>query len=566
MNSWLGCSVESGVKVTRMGTVTQGTSAVEHVRAPGGAIADQFTELGYLSPIRVLSPRQCAQFLQAVTESNARPEDWEKGNAVSSRLFYEIATHPVLIETLTRLLGEDVMLWGASIITRRPGEIHPWHSDIESSFAPPGKTVSVWMGMQHTSRDSSLLVIPYSHRFGITVQEVRHRMGIGRAGATGEAVLEWARQQDTRCRLVQSEMTDGDALFFDGQIWHGSQNSSGQTRQALLLQYATPDVKIRIPDLNHLDWPFRQRKFRRPACMMVNGKAKSRVNRIVSAPVAGGGGESSPRLTGRICPFHVPLAPDNQKGWKPYHIFEGETDGLRYLSCHASVLNHGHRPHPPHAHSEEELLLLLAGEADLILPAEKAATGSERRRLRPGQFVYYPAHFAHTLETVSQNPASYMMFKWYSGSAEAGLPLRFGQFDFSDQLSHPNAEDGFRLRTLFEGPTEYLQNLHCHTSTLTPGAGYEPHTDAYDVAIIVLEGEIETLGGRASPHSVIFYRAGEPHGMHNPGEVVAKYIVFEFHGSRDGLLDEGSSLFAKLRNPRHVRRKVKHLVKRLIKR
>jgi hypothetical protein len=51
------------------------------------------------------------------------------------------------------------------------------------------------------------------------------------------------------------------------------------------------------------------------------------------------------------------------------------------------------------------------------------------------------------------------------------------------------------------------------------------------VAIIVLEGEVESLGKRVRPHSVIFYGAGEPHGMRNPGGSIARYAVFEFHGS-----------------------------------
>jgi hypothetical protein len=90
---------------------------------------------------------------------------------------------------------------------------------------------------------------------------------------------------------------------------------------------------------------------------------------------------------------------------------------------------------------------------------------------------------------------------------------------------------------VFEGPTRYLQRLQCHTSTLTPKAGYRAHRDPYDVAILVLEGEVETLGRRVSPHGLIFYATGKPHGMYNPGEVTAKYVVFEFQGRPNNLVD-----------------------------
>ena len=138
---------------------------------------DQFAAQGYAGPVRVLSAQECQRFLQAVGDPRRRPPlDWNKGHAASSRAFYEISTHPAIIEVVAALLGEDVMLWGASIQSRPPGAVHPWHSDIESSD-PSSKTVSVWIGIEHTTRDSSLLIIPYSHRFGVTVQEVRHQLG-----------------------------------------------------------------------------------------------------------------------------------------------------------------------------------------------------------------------------------------------------------------------------------------------------------------------------------------------------------------------------------------------------
>ncbi|HXM95834.1 MAG TPA: cupin domain-containing protein [Candidatus Dormibacteraeota bacterium] len=532
-------------------------------------ITSQITEKGYASPIRVLSAQECQRFLRAASNTrNGPPLDWDKGHAASSRVFYEISTHPAIIEVVATLLGGDVMLWGASIQSRAPCVIHPWHSDIES-LAPSGKTVSVWMGIEHTNPDSSMSIISYSHRFRVSVQELRYQFGRGRDETTDEDILRWARERDKRSDLVRLEMTDGQALFLDGQLWHSSNNLSSKTRRALLLQYATPDTMIRIPDYNYLDWPFHKFNLPKPACLMVRGSAKTGVNRIVSAPVAGSWG-SSPQLTNRVYPLHTPLPPDKDKGWKPYPIFSGCTGDMRSLSCHTSVLTHGHCPHPPHTHKEEELLLLLAGEVDLILPDVQTPKGDHRKRLRVGQFVYYPAHFLHTLKTVSVNPANYLMFKWYTDETESDSPLAFGHFNVFDHLENSEVQDGFRPRLVFEGPTAYLRKLHCHASTLAPGAGYEPHFDAYDVAIIVLEGEIETLGERLGPYSVIFYPAGEPHGMRNPGEAMAKYVVFEFHGSQKALADalpnlpSPPSLLTKLTDPQGWKRKLKYLFKRFI--
>jgi len=174
------------------------------------------------------------------------------------------------------------------------------------------------------------------------------------------------------------------------------------------------------------------------------------------------------------------------------------------------------------------MLLLLSGEVDLILPKAELHEGKQTVRLKPGRFVYYPSQFPHTLQTRSEAPANYVMFKWMAGMKKGQSELPFGEFSmFSPQDAE--AKSGFTTHLVFEGPTRYLRRLNCHTSVLMPGAGYESHADRYDVSIVVLEGEVETIGQRVGPYGVILYAAGKSHGMRNPGDAVAKYIVFEFH-------------------------------------
>jgi hypothetical protein len=85
------------------------------------------------------------------------------------------------------------------------------------------------------------------------------------------------------------------------------------------------------------------------------------------------------------------------------------------------------------------------------------------------------------------------------------------------------------VKLLFQQATDQLPKLHAHLTTLQPGGGYEAHADPYDVAIILFSGEVETVGERVKPLGVIYYSAGELHGMRNVGTVPATYLVFEFH-------------------------------------
>jgi len=147
--------------------------------------------------------------------------------------------------------------------------------------------------------------------------------------------------------------------------------------------------------------------------------------------------------------------------------------------------------------------------------------------------VYYPAEFPHTLTTVSDQPANYLMFRWLADSlSRPHNVLGFERFRFCMGQSEGPVDEGFRALRVFDGPTTHLRKLHCHASTLSPGAGYKPHEDDHDVAIVVLEGELSTLGGTAQPCDIILCPAGKPHGMRNKGKEGARYLVFEFHGIR----------------------------------
>jgi mannose-6-phosphate isomerase-like protein (cupin superfamily) len=232
------------------------------------------------------------------------------------------------------------------------------------------------------------------------------------------------------------------------------------------------------------------------------------------------------QLANQIHQLSIPLELDKGINWKPLPIFRGSTPNLEDLACHVSALAPGHSPHPPHRHPEEELLLLLAGDVDLILPD----SAEKRIRLRCGEFVYYPAEFLHTIESAGDEPANYLMLKWRDASENVDPRLSFRRFDVLAREAGHQAGAGWRAGRLFEGATAYLKKLHSHVSVLELGAGYEPHADGHDVVIILFQGEVETLSQRVRPKGVIFHSAGQLHGIRNVGAERAKYLVFEFHG------------------------------------
>lgn len=172
----------------------------------------------------------------------------------------------------------------------------------------------------------------------------------------------------------------------------------------------------------------------------------------------------------------LPLPEDTVRGWKPHHLFRGRTPSLDFLSCHASVLSGGHSPHLPHAHPEEEVLIVLDGAAELVTNDRPKMEGAHFERLQAESFVYYPPHQHHTIRNSGSAPITYLMFKWRAGASRARQPLATSIFCHADVT--PDKQKPIWERRLFEGPTRNLHKLSSHVTVVQPGATYEPHVDS----------------------------------------------------------------------------------------
>jgi hypothetical protein len=247
---------------------------------------ERFNRDGVCGPVKVLSQAECQKVLLHETHEKKLPMDWWKGRAASDPFYASMGTDERILALLRPLLGSDIILWGVDILTRAPGEVHPWHCDIESSEGVGG-FASVWIGLQNTSRQSTLNCIVGSHMIGRTVQEEAHRRGLKRGEVGDHVVLDWVKSLNPEARHLTPDISDGDALVFDGRLWHGTHNEERtRTRTALLLQYASAERPVRMIDLDHLEWPFHFRSEPRPPVLVVSGKGNAVVNRIVSPPSA----------------------------------------------------------------------------------------------------------------------------------------------------------------------------------------------------------------------------------------------------------------------------------------
>jgi quercetin dioxygenase-like cupin family protein len=130
--------------------------------------------------------------------------------------------------------------------------------------------------------------------------------------------------------------------------------------------------------------------------------------------------------------------------------------------------------------------------------------------------------------------SSSTMFSAESGNAsKTPQPPKLASavFDWT-KLTPTPTPTGVR-RDVFDAPTTTLDKVHCHITTLQPGADSgAPRRHLQEEIIIVKEGQVEAhIDGRvqtAGPGSVFFFAANAVTRLRNAGEGPATYIVIYY--------------------------------------
>jgi mannose-6-phosphate isomerase-like protein (cupin superfamily) len=505
-----------------------------------------FDRQGYVVLPGLFSTSECAAILRALGRDRYRsPATWHKGAAVSIESWSSVARSDRILDEVEAVIGPDIVLWGASLVRRSPKQVHRWHRDLEA--ADREGFASVWIGLRGTTPRSALSVLPGSHRLAGGPTEAARRHGSAVSEVSDPTLAELAAaagREHGGPSSVRLQLTDGDAVVFDGRLWHASRHDGIlAARSAILLQFARADLSVRIPKFLHHREPTEYFTNPAPPCLVVRGRSDRRTNRIMPAPSASPLA-SQDAISTLVESLAVKPGEPEDGRWKSFPLLNGPSTDLRSMESHFTVLNPGESPHAPHRHDDEELLVVVDGEATLLRERERGSDRIERIPVARGDFVHYPRGWSHTIENTSAAPVVYLMFRWQSDDAhETGiLDSQVVRSSAVFRADPPSASGGAQIPAiaqplLLEGKTRYLRKLHAHATTAQPGAGYDAHADAYDVGLVLLEGRVETLGETVAAPAVVYYAAGEAHGLRSVGETPAHYLAFEFHGRHCALYE-----------------------------
>jgi mannose-6-phosphate isomerase-like protein (cupin superfamily) len=106
-------------------------------------------------------------------------------------------------------------------------------------------------------------------------------------------------------------------------------------------------------------------------------------------------------------------APATKADWGELRAhFEGETYGLGGALAAMAVIKPGEQNHPPHQHSDEELLFVTEGSGRWHLDGKEFSAAK-------GDAIYAAPWVMHGIKNTSGGPLTWVVFKWNSKGVKA---------------------------------------------------------------------------------------------------------------------------------------------------
>jgi hypothetical protein len=147
----------------------------------------------------------------------------------------EYARHPGILDLVSQLIGEDIILWGSQVFCKPPltGKAIPWHQDGQYWPIRPIATCSVWIALDDAMPENGCMrYIPGSHANGSIY---RHRV-TGRSDVVLNQEVEPSQFDETSGR--DDVLKAGQFSLHDVYLIHGSNaNRSPNRRAGFVIRY-----------------------------------------------------------------------------------------------------------------------------------------------------------------------------------------------------------------------------------------------------------------------------------------------------------------------------------------
>ena len=167
-----------------------------------------------------------------------------------SRAFLDLARDPEIVELVSGVIGDDVILWGCHVFCKPAGDGYetPWHQDGHYWPMRPLANCTVWVALEESSVENGCLrVIPGSHKpraLHDHLHEDRTDLTLNQRMAAGTFDESLA---------ADVELQPGEMSLHDVYMIHGARaNTSSRRRTGVALRYM-PATSVFHRDLRPAD-------------------------------------------------------------------------------------------------------------------------------------------------------------------------------------------------------------------------------------------------------------------------------------------------------------------------
>lgn len=202
----------------------------------------RFRRDGFLAPVRVMDAAEAATHRERMESAEAAFGHLHYQAKVHTilRSPLELATHPRVLETVSALIGPNVLLWNATYIVKEPHSTDhvSWHQDLAYWGLDGEDEVSMWLALSPANETSGCMcMVPGSHRTG----RRSHRPTDDTANVLydGQTVDDVDESLAVACALHP-----GEASFHHGWTLHASTPNRGDDRRiGFNAQYVATHVR-----------------------------------------------------------------------------------------------------------------------------------------------------------------------------------------------------------------------------------------------------------------------------------------------------------------------------------
>jgi ectoine hydroxylase-related dioxygenase (phytanoyl-CoA dioxygenase family) len=211
-------------------------------------LIERYHHKGWVVPQYRLPAARLVDMQAAVAEllcanPGVRPEklvsahvEGDNGEGVrGSRAFLDLARDPDIVELVSGVLGEDIILWGCHVFCKPAGEGYetPWHQDGHYWPIHPLASCTEWVALEpSTTENGCLRVIPGSH----AARQLHEHLHEDRADLTLQQRLVAGSFDEAQA--VDIELQPGQMSLHDVYMIHGAKaNHSAQRRTGVALRY-----------------------------------------------------------------------------------------------------------------------------------------------------------------------------------------------------------------------------------------------------------------------------------------------------------------------------------------